>query len=187
MGEEQLLKALTTEAEAECAHILSEAKDKGAKFLTSASTDAALVMEREILKEKEALSNEAHAWLTDARLQSLAELLKVKSDLIEEVFSGALERINALDKDSYELYFTRLKDELEDAWPEGVEHRAYVSPGDKGLLNDKGAEVDEEMKDGIVFKSPDNRYLFENTSCSRLERSREELIIRVNNLLFDEE
>ncbi|MCK5237837.1 MAG: V-type ATP synthase subunit E [Deltaproteobacteria bacterium] len=189
MGEEQLLKALSEEAERECDRIISAAMELRDTEIARSKNEAELNKEKALAEHKKTLQKEAEVNIAGAHLHSKTEILKAKTIVIDNIFEEALNRITKLDKKKYSSYLQLLYNELKEAWPAEVEAKAYVNPKDEALIDSKDItlETDDSVQLGIVFKSKDGSHCFENTARSRSEKAKAELIVELNNILFQKD
>lgn len=187
---EKEAKAIILRAEAQAEKILEEAREKAEKRYES------IIKEYEIkMKAEERQSASLF------ELEAKNKLLKVKEELIEEVYEEVLNRLReyVLTKD-YVSCLLRLISEAGERIPSKeleirLNDRDYKRLTEKCLLNlsrKMGVKLAKSEKrisciGGVVVASPDGKIVVDNTFENRLKSLKNILRTRIAKILFQEE
>ncbi|MEW6382325.1 MAG: V-type ATP synthase subunit E [bacterium] len=101
MSLEKIRQKILEEAEAQASRIIREAEEKVRMAREEAGRNAEARYKAEIENEKTALALEEERLLTEYRANTSAEVLRLKNQLIDEVFDKAIERILQLEDRKY--------------------------------------------------------------------------------------
>lgn len=189
MPQQALLKALEDDARRQAAEIVERAEKEAAEIIERAEREAAEVGEARLAELSARLGRERTGAVNAARVRVRAEGLKVRHELVDEVFRAVVDRFARLPRSEYADLLRRLYEEArEDAHvgPDGGPV-AYVNPSDVELLEGVCPDVraDERVTAGVVVSDPEGRVRSENTIASRLEKGRDVIVPLVDRLLFE--
>lgn len=101
MSLEKIRKKILEEAKAEAGQIIREAEEKAGLAREEARRNAEARYKAEIENTKAALAFEEERVLTEYKANTSAEVLRLKNQLIDEVFDKAIERIVKLEDKKY--------------------------------------------------------------------------------------
>lgn len=179
MAVEDILAAITSEADAEVARIRAESADSVAAVLDAARAEAesirastATSRDEEARHQRERLVNRAHLTV-ERRLRAVAE--EVYSDLLDEVKGHLAEQRQS---SGYAELFRMLLAECRDALPEA--RIVLVDPADESLaqqsldlleLNDFSVDPGLHSVGGLEIATEDRRRRVRNTVEARLDRA----------------
>lgn len=188
MPQQALLKALEEDARTQSGNIINSAKEAADAILSRAAEETESLRARRIEELGATLARKRASMVNSARTRANAEKLKVRHELIEQVFSAALESAGSIDGDEYARVVNALVEELAAAFDNAScsGARILVDPGYTGRVNIPGLEVEADGSVGLgaVIISSDGRLVCENTVASRLEKAKNELMPVVDKLLF---
>lgn len=179
MALEDIFIALQEQGEAECAEVLSAARDQAASIADEAKREATAVRERRIeLVERSVKSANAQR-MNSVRLEGKKGVASVKEEAVQAVFDTALSELAKLRGSAgYAEMFRSLAEEaLEGAGPDA---EVLVDPADEKLaaetLSAMGAKVpvrgDISTVGGIVVVTDEGRIERRNTLEDRLAKAR---------------
>jgi len=98
---EKIRQKILEEAEGEAGRIIKEAEERAAALRQEAEKIAKARFEEEIENEKKTLALEEERIISEYRATTSAEVLRLKNQLIDEVFDRAIERILKLEDKKY--------------------------------------------------------------------------------------
>jgi len=98
---EKIRQKILEEAEGEAGRIIKEAEERAAAVRQEAEKIAKARFEEEIENEKKTLALEEERIISEYRATTSAEVLRLKNQLIDEVFDRAIERILKLEDKKY--------------------------------------------------------------------------------------
>lgn len=101
MSLEKIRQKILEEAEGEAGRIIKEAEERAAALRQEAEKIAKARFEEEIENEKKTLALEEERIISEYRATTSAEVLRLKNQLIDEVFDRAIERILKLEDKKY--------------------------------------------------------------------------------------
>lgn len=101
MSLEKIRQKILEEAEGEAGRIIKEAEERAAAVRQEAEKIAKARFEEEIENEKKTLALEEERIISEYRATTSAEVLRLKNQLIDEVFDRAIERILKLEDKKY--------------------------------------------------------------------------------------
>lgn len=189
MGQEELIKTLIEENLRETRRIVEQAEAEAERLTAEARAEAQRHRSDRLATLKTELDKTRATQFNRARTSSTGMLLKVKSEIIEDLLEEAAQRFEALPGDEYAVYLNAFYEELSGDW-KGVAGcsgpEVHVNPGDVGHIKDPSANIvaDPGVALGAVFTTSDGKIRAENTFRSRLDRGRRELMPRLKEILF---
>lgn len=194
MTEEILLSAIEKEASQETQGLLSKARQEAAKILEEAKRQADEI-ETHFTRQRESQFKKRKLRLETQRTLELRQgLTTLKAQAIQQALSQAQEHFRTLQKNpNYESLFKKLLKELVASSETPSNHLIVrVRPEDERVaasaMKDFSlkAEVmtDPSLEGGIELSEKGGRLRLRNTFETRVARSREALIQKLNELLF---
>ena len=203
MGEqiEKIEEIIINEAKAKAEEIITKAKEKAQKILDEAKREAEKEVNEIINRRKVDAEARARRIISEARLEARLKLLNAKEEVISNAFDTALERLKEFCQtpEYKEVLENLIKDaaitigggNLEVLLSENTNIEPGLSKIAKEVEKQTGTATSiviskDKVKSigGAIVRSLDQSFTVDNTFEARLERVREQLRVRVANVLF---
>lgn len=202
MSDETKSKPLTSEILAE-AHKQSERKISGAKknaeeITHSAQAKVASIEHDTVNQAQESLDQQSRLILADVPHQNQVRALQVQQQVIEVLFSDAVQKLLTDDSQRSDSVLTALADKsVEQIMSDSIVlelSQKDTKLGDNVIraLRAKyagktfAAATNAKIEGGVIARSADGRQMVDNTFKSRLHRMQRELRSKLTQLIFGE-
>ena len=193
---QELKEEIWRRAREKADRILSEAKNEAERILGNARAEAENFMKNKLEPEKLIIRRRI---IGKAMMDGRRLLILTKNDLINEVFSKAVEKLKRFrESEEYEKFLVKcLKEAVEAMNPsDGDEFIVYVDKRDLELLKKKVGEIfkhnlkfkfkEGSFMGGVVVMDSEGKRIFYNTIESKLESLRPLLREKIASMLFRE-
>lgn len=179
MALEDIFKALEEQGEADCAEIISAARDQAGSIADEAKREADAIRAKRVEAAERAVKSATAQQMNTVRLEGKKSVAAVKEEAVQTVFRAALDKLAAMrGSEAYKDLFKALAAEaLEGAAADAV---VLVDPADEKLAAavvaelGVGAPVRAEISTagGLVVATQGGRISKRNTIEDRLEKAR---------------
>ncbi|WAA11723.1 V-type ATP synthase subunit E [Fervidibacillus halotolerans] len=181
---DNLIQKIITDAKREANRNLEEASRKKEEIIQKKKLKAEEVGEKWIQRAEREGNMEKDRLISNAHIQVRDQLLIVKRDFIDRVFSLAKEKLIRMDNREYVLF---LQNHLKDVQLTGKE--VLVIPEDKrDVVKDLGLSVivsdEESVESGFLLRS--EQFIMNHSVDFLLEYDRDELELEVAQILFND-
>lgn len=174
---------ISRDADAKCEAILKAAEAKRAEALKAANAKAQETEARILARGHEEAKVALQRVVGSAKMQAHREELKLKEQLLNDVFARAAEKLERLPAEEYEKALAGLL--VSDS---GLADFTVVVNKESKASAAKAAKshaiVVEEIPKGLVLRSKDGKVEIDQTFAARLARMRDELRIEAAGVLF---
>ena len=195
MSYEELIDAIEKDAVKERQKIIADAGFEAKGIIEKAETDLKSLKEKKIAEFEGYLESEKALAAGQARREADILSISVKSEVLSELFQKAEKKIVEIKNGgNYKDILIKLLREAIERWVEEIktdDFIVYVSEEDLSLLKntDISSEFEiqagEDMREGVILVSRDNRFRMVNTLKSRMERAKADILPVLNKILFD--
>ncbi|MBI4378530.1 MAG: hypothetical protein HY578_05470 [Nitrospinae bacterium] len=192
MSYNELINAIERDALRGRQKILEDAKAEADNIIRNAEKEIKRLRSEKIDEIKDSISRERVRAISRAKSELRILLLSAKKEILSELFIEAEERIHKLKREkSYsDILIKLIKEAVEKGREElgADELIAYVSEDDIPLLknNLKGIHINtnQDIDEGVIVASADDKFRLVNTLKSRLERAKMNMLPLLNQDLF---
>ena len=198
MSYEELIDAIEKDAVKERQKIIADAGFEAKGIIEKAETDLKSLKEKKIAEFEGYLESEKALAVGQAKREADILLISAKSEGLTELFQKAEKKIVEIKNGgNYKDILIKLLREAIERWVEEIktdDFIVYVSEEDLSLLKntDISSEFEiqagEDMREGVILVSRDNRFRMVNTLKSRMERAKADILpvlYNLNKILFD--
>src|SRR3990172_2466941 len=157
MSYEELIDAIEKDAVKERQKIIADAGFEAKGIIEKAETDLKSLKEKKIAEFEGYLESEKALAVGQAKREADILLISAKSEGLTELFQKAEKKI------------VEIKN--------GGNY--------KDILSEFEIQAGEDMREGVILVSRDNRFRMVNTLKSRMERAKADILPVLNKILFD--
>jgi V/A-type H+-transporting ATPase subunit E len=194
MSYNELINAIERDALRGRQKILEDAKAEADNIIRNAEKEIKRLRSEKIEEIKDSISRERVRVISRAKSELRILLLSAKKEILSKLFIEAEERIHKLKREkSYsDILIKLIKEAVEKGREElgADELIAYVSEDDIPLLknNLKGIQINtnQDIDEGVIVASADDKFRLVNTLKSRLERAKMNMLPLLNQVLFED-
>ena len=195
MSYEELISAIENDAERERQKIIEDAGIEAKSIVEKVKNELKVLREKKITEFENYLEKERALAAGQARREADILSISVKSEVLSELFQKAEKKIVEIKNGgNYKDILIKLLREAIERWVEEIktdDFIVYVSEEDLSLLKntDISSEFEiqagEDMREGVILVSRDNRFRMVNTLKSRMERAKADMLPVLNEILFE--
>ncbi|MEK6590116.1 MAG: V-type ATP synthase subunit E [Nitrospinota bacterium] len=194
MSYNELINAIERDALRGRQKILEDAKAEADNIIRNAEKEIKRLRSEKIEEIKDSISRERVRAISRAKSELRILLLSARKEILSKLFIEAEERIHKLKREkSYsDILIKLIKEAVEKGREElgADELIAYVSEDDIPLLknNLKGIQINtnQDIDEGVIVASADDKFRLVNTLKSRLERAKMNMLPLLNQVLFED-
>jgi V/A-type H+-transporting ATPase subunit E len=194
MSYNELINAIERDALRGRQKILEDAKAEADNIIRNAEKEIERLRSEKIEEIKDSISRERVRVISRAKSELRILLLSARKEILSKLFIEAEERIHKLKREkSYsDILIKLIKEAVEKGREElgADELIAYVSEDDIPLLknNLKGIQINtnQDIDEGVIVASADDKFRLVNTLKSRLERAKMNMLPLLNQVLFED-
>jgi len=195
MSYEELIDSIEKDAVKERQNLIDNAGIEANSIVEKVKNELKVLREKKITEFEGYLESEKALAVGQARREADILSISVKSEVLSELFQKAEKKIVEIKNGgNYKDILIKLLREAIERWGEEIktdDFIVYVSEEDLSLLKntDISSEFEiqagEDMREGVILVSRDNRFRMVNTLKSRMERAKADILPVLNKILFD--
>ena len=195
MSYEDLIDSIEKDAVKERQNLIDNAGIEANSIVEKVKNELKVLREKKITEFEGYLESEKALAVGQARREADILSISVKSEVLSELFQKAEKKIVEIKNGgNYKDILIKLLREAIERWGEEIktdDFIVYVSEEDLSLLKntDISSEFEiqagEDMREGVILVSRDNRFRMVNTLKSRMERAKADILPVLNKILFD--
>lgn len=196
MSYEEFIKAIERDAAKEREKVLNDARTEADKIIKDTEAGLKRLKDERINELKVYSEKDRILTIIRAEREARMLLLSLREEIISGLFIKAERKIFELKKGGgYSDILKRLYKEAVDKGREEIDTGGlvvYTSEDDLHLLKDtavaQGIEIKagEDVMEGVIAASRDDRFKLINTLKSRMERAKMDLLPLLNHMLFED-
>ena len=195
MSYEDLIDSIEKDAVKERQNLIDNAGIEANSIVEKVKNELKVLREKKITEFEGYLESEKALAVGQARREADILSISVKSEVLSELFQEAEKRISELKrggdyKDILKGLFREVVEKGKDEISDG-EFIVYVSEEDLSLLKNTDIsrefeiQAGEDIREGVILVSRDNRFRMVNTLKSRMERAKADMLPILNEILFE--
>jgi len=195
MSYEELIDSIEKDAVKERQNLIDNAGIEANSIVEKVKNELKVLREKKITEFENYLEKERALAAGQARREADILSISVKSEVLSELFQEAEKRISELKrggdyKDILKGLFREVVEKGKDEISDG-EFIVYVSEEDLSLLKNTDIsrefeiQAGEDIREGVILVSRDNRFRMVNTLKSRMERAKADMLPILNEILFE--
>ena len=195
MSYEDLIDSIEKDAVKERQNLIDNAGIEANSIVEKVKNELKVLREKKITEFENYLEKERALAAGQARREADILSISVKSEVLSELFQEAEKRISELKrggdyKDILKGLFREVVEKGKDEISDG-EFIVYVSEEDLSLLKNTDIsrefeiQAGEDIREGVILVSRDNRFRMVNTLKSRMERAKADMLPILNEILFE--
>ena len=195
MSYEELISAIENDAERERQKIIEDAGIEAKSIVEKVKNELKVLREKKIKEFEGYLERGKALAVSQAKREADILSISVKSEVVTELFQKVEERIIEFKNGgNYKDILIKLLREAVERWGEEIktdDFIVYVSEEDLPLLKntDISSEFEiqagEDISEGVILVSRDNRFRMVNTLKSRMEMAKADILPILNKILFE--
>lgn len=185
MTAEKIIQQIKKDSNKEVKQILDDAKKQASIILKNINTEAEQESEIIISEGKKQCENISKIFISKANQDAKKDIMIAREKIIDDCFVKAHHYLSTFDKAKYKTIVTKLiKNGVKKL---GRQCTVLTSRDiDKEIAQDMGLKISGsvEVSGGIILKSADGKITLDHTFDGILKRKRNEIRIKIGNLLF---
>ena len=195
MSYEELIDSIEKDAVKERQNLIDNAGIEANSIVEKVKNELKVLREKKITEFENYLEKERALAAGQARREADILSISVKSEVLSELFQKAEKKIVEIKNGgNYKDILIKLLREAIERWVEEIktdDFIVYVSEEDLSLLKNTDIsrefeiQAGEDIREGVILVSRDNRFRMVNTLKSRMERAKADMLPILNEILFE--